>query len=246
MRRKFSFDSQYGFRIAVLAAAAAALPLVATAPTWASTTYYWDPTGTQTETGGGNGTWDTTTSNWYPGTGTADVPWVNGSASDANFIANSTTLGYTVTMASGASITAGSLTFTPTSDSYGVQINAPSTTGGAASLDIGTVYVSTHGGTVTFGPSSGGGSLAVTLGSIDNTGDGTAGIQVLGPKVTVDLTGSSTGAITVDGGTLNVSTSAGFGSRLAFRAGTINALADMATSAIGELAGTVTFGGGWI
>ena len=222
-----------------------ALPVVAVlaANACGATTYYWDAGGTPSQTGGGNGTWDTSTANWDVG-GT-NVAWVNGSGSYANFIANSTTLGYTVTMASGASITAGSLTFTPTSDAYGFTIDAPSTSGTTASLDIGTLYVSTHGGTVTFGPGSGGGTLDVTIGTLDNTGDLTAGIQVLGPKVTVDMTGSNNGTTTVDGGTLNVSATDEFGSSLNFRAGTINALTNMISSVkIGELAGTITLGGG--
>ncbi len=239
MRRKVSSG-----RISISVAILAALQMIAAVSAQAGTTYYWDPTGSKTTTGGGNGTWDTTSANWY--NGASDVAWVNGSSSYANFVANSTTLTYAVTMAFGADITAGSLTFTPTSDSYGFSIDAPTSTSQTASLNIGTLYVSTHGGTVTFGPNGGtSGTLIVTIGSVDNTGDGTAGIQVIGSNDTVNLTGSSNGSTTVDGGTLNVSQAGGFGSSLVFRVGTINALTDMTSNVnMGELAGGITFGGG--
>jgi autotransporter-associated beta strand protein len=234
-----------GSRLAAMALAA--LPLAAAIPARASTTYYWDPTGTHSTSGGGSGTWDTTSTNWYPGTGSADVAWVNGSGSYANFVANSTTGTYAVTVASAASITAGSLTYTPTSDAYGVTIGAAS--GTTASLDIGTLYVSTHGGTMVFGGSTPGtdGTLAVTIGKVDNTNttDLSAGVAVLGSAVTVNLTGSNTGMVGVAAGTANISVVGGFGSSLVFKGGTINTLADMVSGvSIGELAGGPTFGGG--
>ncbi len=232
-----------GSRLAAMALAA--LPLAAAIPAWASTTYYWDAGGTPSQTGGGNGTWDTSTANWDSG-GT-NVPWVNGSGSYANFVANSTTGTYAVTVASAASITAGSLTYTPISDAYGVTIGAAS--GTTASLDIGTLYVSTHGGTMVFGGSATGtdGTLAVTIGKVDNTNatDLSAGVAVLGSGVTVNLTGSNTGLVGVAAGTANISVVGGFGSSLVFRGGTINTLADMVSGvSIGELAGSITFGGG--
>ncbi len=101
-----------------------------------STTLYWDPTHTFSTGGGGSGTWDTTTANWYPGSGNSDVTWSAGdsalfagnhsgtitisgtiSAAAADFFTGP----YTVVGTSGNSLSAPSILVSP---DYSVSIGA--------------------------------------------------------------------------------------------------------------------------
>ena len=76
-------------------------------PASALTNYFWDPGASATGTGsGGPGTWDISSLNWYPGSGTSDVAWPNTTSYNANF--GGTSPG---TVSLGANIAAGALTF---------------------------------------------------------------------------------------------------------------------------------------
>src|SRR5258708_4469834 len=85
----------------------AVLAVVATASPARAQTYTWDPTLSGTASGGGAGTWNTATANWF--NGVADVPWPGGT----NLAVFGGASGGLVTVAPGG-VSAGGLTFNTT------------------------------------------------------------------------------------------------------------------------------------
>jgi len=102
----------------------------------AQTNYYWDPSGTHSSNGGGNGTWDTgrstnwwvsgaTDSQWTDTTGT-DVAIFGGTAGTVNVSGNNTANGLTFSTA-GYTLSNGTVTMAGSSPT--ITMNAPSTIG---------------------------------------------------------------------------------------------------------------------
>lgn len=126
------------------------------------TTYYWNATGTSSPAAGGDGSWDTSASNWRLGTDAgSSAAWINSSTSNAVFAGTAGTV-----MLSG-SIAANSVTF--------------STTG--YSLASGTLWL--QGTTPTLSLGSG------ITGTISSEISGTSGLTKSGAG-TLALVGSST------------------------------------------------------
>lgn len=171
----------------------------------AQTTLYWDALHTAAGTGGGNGAsgnnWDTSSLNWYPGTGSADVAWSN--TADATATASFGGAAGTVTI--GAPITAGTLAFTKTGYTLARSGSNTFTFGSSApEIDLGvgvtttTVSTPVSLGTATTFLIQQDSSLAVAADTINFTGtsafNGTT-FNIVGAKVTVStasFTGSGT------------------------------------------------------
>lgn len=165
-------------------------------------TLYWDPTNTDSTSGGGSGTWDNSTANWFDNNNSTEVIWNNngqsGSPDDAVFGGSA---GGNVNVA--ASITANTLTFntsgyvlsggylslvagsaTTFSTSGGPGTETISTTAGTANITIGS------GNTATISTLISGGSNVLTLGG--------GGTLVLGAQM------AYSGATSVLAGTLQI------------------------------------------
>jgi autotransporter-associated beta strand protein len=138
-----------------------AVALVASAgcPTVLRADLVWDPGLTGTAAGGGLGTWDTGTSNWFDAGTNADVQWDNSGATGATFGGT----GGAVTIAAGG-ITASNITFNSTGYSIGgasiTLVNAPTftVTNAADSASISSIL----GGTPTSLTFAGPGTLTLS------------------------------------------------------------------------------------
>jgi fibronectin-binding autotransporter adhesin len=158
-----------GITRGMLIAATAGIAGVAGAfdsPALAVTNYFWDPGASVSGTGsGGSGTWDTSSLNWYPGTGTADVAWPNTTSYNASF---GGTLPGTVTL--GTNIVTGGLTFATTG--YTIA-------GGTYALNLGS-------GGLTVAASSGTAAIsgaALNLTSAQNWNIGSGGLVTISAPI---------------------------------------------------------------
>lgn len=194
------FQSRSGRRRWMLASAAGLLALAATHAI--ADTLYWDPGTTNSSSGGGSGTWDLSTPNWYDGNTSSEVIWNNsgqsGGADDAVFGGPSSG---TVSIAT--SINANTLTF----NTSGYVL-----TGGALSLSAGTATTfSTSGGpgTATISSTAGTANLTVASGvtaTINTPLSGGSNVLSLGGGGTLVLSGqnSYSGATSILAGTLQL------------------------------------------
>ena len=169
-----------------------------------SSVLYWDPGQTPTANGGrgsgGTGGWDASTANWS--NGTSDVVWNNANGDTASFGA-----GAGGTVALGAPVTAGSISFTGVS--YGIATSGSNTLAMAAGASD-TVTVAS-GATATISAAITGavgltkaGSGTLVLNGISTYSGGTvvsAGTLCLG---NAGATGAVGGALTVNAGSLDL------------------------------------------
>ncbi|HSI09159.1 MAG TPA: autotransporter-associated beta strand repeat-containing protein [Rariglobus sp.] len=182
------------------------------APAGHASTLYWDAdaagTGNAT-TGaglGGTGTWNTSLSNWWPGSGTTDQAWVNGNNDTALFAGG---VAGTVTLGSG--ITVGGLFFN--TNNYTLVNGANTLTFGAANNTITlnnlpaatiTGAVAGTGSNVTLSGGVLNGSVnpgTLTLNGTSTTG--WSGTTTVGNGTTLALAGNNQALISTTGITLN-------------------------------------------
>ena len=219
---------------------------LAAAPAGHAATLYWDSdaagTGNAT-TGvglGGTGTWNTSLSNWWPGSGTTDQAWVNGNNDTALFGGSAAG---TVTLGTG--ITVGGLFFN--TNSYTLTNGANTLTFGAANNTITlnnlpsatiTGAVAGTGSNVTLsGGVLNGSTTAGTLTLNGTSTTGWSGTTTIGNGTTLALAGNNQALVNTTGITLNgggitlTNTSVGEAA--------LNRIADSA--AITSNGGTITF-----
>lgn len=166
-------------------------------------TLSWDPGMSDSNFGGGSGTWDTSTANWFDGNVSADVVWnnsgQNGSPDDAVFGGST---GGTVTLAT--NITANTVTFNTIG--YTLTGNTLTLSGGTATV-IGLVGGSAVAGTV------GTANVTVALGI-------TATLDT--PIVGSAVNSASTDLLSLDGGgTLVLTQQSSYGGVTSILSGTI-------------------------
>lgn len=219
---------------------------LATTPAGHASTLYWDAdaagTGNAT-TGvglGGTGAWNTSLSNWWPGSGTTDQAWVNGNNDTAVFGGG---VSGTVTLGSG--ITVGGLFFN--TNNYTLVTGANTLTFGAANNTITlnnlpsatiTGAVAGTGGNVTLSGGALNGSTnpgTLTLNGTSTTG--WSGTTTVGNGTTLVLAGGnqalvSTAGITLNGGGITLTNTS-------VAEAALNRVADSA--AITSNGGTLTF-----
>jgi len=185
--------------------------LLLTAGTVRANTLYWDPDATKTNNSslnglglGGNGTWSTSTANWWSGSG-SDAVWNNANNNTAVFWG--TNAAPTVTLGSG--ITAGGLAFDTTG--YLIDAGANTLTFGAATnaITLNNVAAATisnavsGAGNVTL---TGGKYVGVTAGTLNLNGTsagGWSGTTTIGNGMTLALSGLNQALLNTTGITIN-------------------------------------------
>jgi autotransporter-associated beta strand protein len=186
--------ARLGFILAVVAAASTAGPA-------RSQPYTWDPALTGTATGGGSGTWDTTTANWF--NGTALVPWPGGQVAVFGGTVTGTS---TVTIAPGG-VSATGLTFN--SDGYVLTGDPLTLTGVTPTITVAGVLNATVSSAIagTAGLTKAGTGYLTLSGANTYTGTTTVGGGVLIGATTAALPGFATagGIVVNSGGVLAVS-----------------------------------------
>ena len=236
-------------RLILLAAVAAIVPLTG-AVAASGATYYWDPNHTFTTTGGGidkgSAIWDTTSLNWYPGTGSVDVAWPNTGTDVASFYLPKD---YTyVQIGNGDTISAQQVEIT----AYGYTFTGTNTGANATTLNIAelTIDPAISGLVANQNSSAFFNSGTVNITNVDTNGDtNSQTMQVNGAVVNFTGTLGAHLALNIDAGTLNLNSAAQMptatspGSQI--YGGTLNTSVDIATAMpLSRLINTMAFGGG--
>jgi fibronectin-binding autotransporter adhesin len=216
---------------------AAGLAGLATTPGLADT-LYWDPGMTDSNSGGGSGTWDTSTPNWFDGNVSAEVVWNNigqsGSPDDAIFGGST---GGTVTLST--DMTAKTLTFNTTG--YTLTSGTLALSGGSSTV-VGLIAAGVG--------STGTANITVTAGAtttldtplVGSTyGTGSDDLLTLGGGGTLILTQQSSyaGATSILSGTLQLGTNTALPTSTGIVMGTPGSSTTTASLNLGNFSQTV-------